>query len=47
MLTPFDERGEVDPEATEEVVNRFIEAEVDDFSSLGSTGELLRLGTLR
>jgi 4-hydroxy-tetrahydrodipicolinate synthase len=39
MLAPFDERGEVYLEATEEVVDRFIEAGVDDFSPLGNTGE--------
>jgi 4-hydroxy-tetrahydrodipicolinate synthase len=39
MVTPFDERGEVDLAATEAVVERFIEAGVDGISPLGSTGE--------
>jgi 2-dehydro-3-deoxy-D-pentonate aldolase len=39
MVTPFDEQGEVDLRATEAVVERFIEAEVDGISPLGSTGE--------
>jgi 4-hydroxy-tetrahydrodipicolinate synthase len=39
MVTPFDERGEVDLKATEAVVERFIEAGVDGISPLGSTGE--------
>jgi 4-hydroxy-tetrahydrodipicolinate synthase len=39
MVTPFDDRGEVDLEATEAVVKRFIEAGVDGISPLGSTGE--------
>ena len=43
MVTPFDERGEVDLEATEAVVERFIEAGVDGISSLGSTGEFSHL----
>ena len=32
MVTPFDERGEVDLEATEAVVERFVEAGVDGIS---------------
>jgi hypothetical protein len=36
MVTPFDERGEVDLEATEAVVERFIEAGVDGISPLGA-----------
>jgi dihydrodipicolinate synthase/N-acetylneuraminate lyase len=43
MVTPFDERGEVDLEATEAVVERFIEAGVDGISPLGSTGEFSHL----
>jgi 2-dehydro-3-deoxy-D-pentonate aldolase len=39
MVTPFDERGEVDLAATEAVVERFIEAGVNGISPLGSTGE--------
>jgi 2-dehydro-3-deoxy-D-pentonate aldolase len=39
MVTPFDERGEVDLAATEAVVERFVEAGVDGISPLGSTGE--------
>ena len=43
MVTPFDERGEVDLEAAEAVVERFIEAGVDGISPLGSTGEFPHL----
>jgi 4-hydroxy-tetrahydrodipicolinate synthase len=43
MVTPFDERGEVDLGATEAVVERFIEAGVDGISPLGSTGEFSHL----
>src|SRR3712207_2183019 len=43
MVTPFDERGEVDLEATEAVVERFVEAGVDGISPLGSTGEFSHL----
>ena len=43
MITPFDERGEVDLEATEAVVERFVEAGVDGISPLGSTGESTHL----
>ena len=43
MVTPFDERGEVDLEATEAVVERFIDAGVDGISPLGSTGESTHL----
>jgi len=39
MVTPFDERGEVNLGATEAVVERFIEAGVDGISPLGSTSE--------
>jgi dihydrodipicolinate synthase/N-acetylneuraminate lyase len=39
MVTPFDEREEVDLGVTEAVVERFIEAGVDGISPLGSTGE--------
>ena len=43
MVTPFDERGEIDLAATEAVVERFIEAGVDGISPLGSTGEFSHL----
>src|SRR5918992_4253073 len=43
MVTPFDERGEVDLAATEAVVERFVEAGVDGISPLGSTGESTHL----
>ena len=43
MVTPFDDRGGVDLEATEAVVERFIEAGVDGISPLGSTGEFSHL----
>ncbi|HLL38606.1 MAG TPA: 4-hydroxy-tetrahydrodipicolinate synthase [Rubrobacteraceae bacterium] len=43
MVTPFDERGEVDLGATEAVVERFVEAGVDGISPLGSTGESTHL----
>lgn len=43
MITPFDERGEIDPGATERVVERCIEAGVDGLSILGSTGEFSHL----
>ena len=43
MVTPFDERGELDLEAIEAVVERFIEAGVDGISPLGSTGEFSHL----
>src|SRR5829696_5115033 len=43
MVTPFDERGEVDLRATEAVVERFIEAGVSGISPLGSTGEFSHL----
>src|ERR671915_2500964 len=43
MVTPFDERGEVDLKATEAVVERFVEAGVDGISPLGSTGEFSHL----
>jgi 2-dehydro-3-deoxy-D-pentonate aldolase len=43
MVTPFDERGEVDLGATEAVVERFIEAGVSGISPLGSTGEATHL----
>ncbi len=39
MVTPFDERGEVDLRATEAVLERLIDAGVDGISPLGSTGE--------
>ena len=43
MVTPFDGRGEIDPQATEAVVERCIEAGVDGLSILGSTGEFLSM----
>jgi hypothetical protein len=43
MVTPFDERGELDLRATEAVVERFIEAGVSGISPLGSTGEATHL----
>ena len=43
MVTPFDERGELDLAATEAVIERFIEAEVSGISPLGSTGEASHL----
>ncbi|HEX2182464.1 MAG TPA: 4-hydroxy-tetrahydrodipicolinate synthase [Rubrobacteraceae bacterium] len=43
MVTPFDERGELDLEATEAVIERFIEAGVSGISPLGSTGEASHL----
>src|SRR5215210_7066228 len=43
MVTPFDERGEVDLGAAEAVIDRFIEAGVDGVSPLGSTGEFSHL----
>jgi 4-hydroxy-tetrahydrodipicolinate synthase len=43
MVTPFDERGELDLGATEAVVERFIEAGVSGISPLGSTGEATHL----
>ena len=43
MVTPFDERGELDFGVTEAVVERFIEAGVSGISPLGSTGEATHL----
>jgi 4-hydroxy-tetrahydrodipicolinate synthase len=43
MVTPFDERLEVDLEATEAVVERFVAAGVDGILILGSTGEFPHL----
>ena len=43
MVTPFDERGELDSQATQAVVERFIEAGVGGISPLGSTGEATHL----
>src|SRR5215208_4950343 len=45
MVTPFDERGEIDLGATQAVVERFIEAGVDGISPLGSTGEASHLAS--
>ncbi len=45
MVTPFDDRGEVDLGATEAVVERFIRAGVDGISPLGSTGEASHLAS--
>ena len=46
MVTPFDERGEMDLAATEAVIERFIEAGVNVISPLGSTGEASHLTTV-
>ena len=43
MVTPFDERGEIDLRATEAVVERFVAAGVSGISPLGSTGEATHL----
>lgn len=43
MITPFDELGEIDYEATERVVEHCIGAGVDGLSILGSTGEFPHL----
>src|ERR671917_1394746 len=43
MVTPFDERGELDLAATEAVIERSIEAGVSGISPLGSTGEATHL----
>jgi 4-hydroxy-tetrahydrodipicolinate synthase len=43
MVTPFDERGELDLAAAEAVVERLIEAGVSGISPLGSTGEASHL----
>ncbi len=43
MVTPFDGRGELDFEATEAVIERFIQAGVSGISPLGSTGEATHL----
>src|SRR5215212_8886980 len=43
MVTPFDNRGGVDLDATEAVIERFIEADVSGISPLGSTGEATHL----
>ena len=43
MVTPFDERGEIDLTATESLLERFVEAGVDGISPLGSTGEASHL----
>src|SRR5215216_4137316 len=45
MVTPFDEREELDLAATEAVIERFIEAGVSGISPLGSTGEASHLTT--
>ena len=45
MVTPFDQRGEVDLGAAEALVERFIEAGVDGISPLGSTGEASHLAS--
>src|SRR5215204_1864161 len=45
MVTPFDERGELDLGNTEALVERFIEAGVDGISPLGSTGEASHLAS--
>ena len=43
MVTPFDEREEVDLQVTEAVVERLIEARVDGIVALGSNGEFSHL----
>jgi 4-hydroxy-tetrahydrodipicolinate synthase len=43
MVTPFDERGEVDLAATEAMIERYIVAGVHGISVLGSTGEFSHL----
>jgi len=43
MVTPFDGRGEVDLDAAEAVVERFVAAGVSGISPLGSTGEFSHL----
>lgn len=43
MVTPFDERGEIDLRATEAVVERLVGAGVDGVAALGSTGEFSHL----
>lgn len=43
MVTPFDERGEVDVGAAGEVAERFVAAGVSGISPLGSTGEFSHL----
>jgi len=43
MVSPFDERGELDLGATEAVVERFIEAGVSGIPPLGSTGAFSQL----
>jgi 2-dehydro-3-deoxy-D-pentonate aldolase len=43
LVTPFDEDGEIDFQATEAIVERHIEAGVDGISALGSTGEFSHL----
>ncbi len=43
MVTPFDERGELDLAAAEAVIERSIEAGVSGISPLGSTGEATHL----
>jgi 4-hydroxy-tetrahydrodipicolinate synthase len=45
MVTPFDERGEVDLGATEAVVEHLSGGGVDGISALGSTGEFSHLTT--
>ncbi len=43
MVTPFDEKGELDLGAAEAVIEHFLEAGVDGISPLGSTGEAAHL----
>jgi 2-dehydro-3-deoxy-D-pentonate aldolase len=43
MVTPFDGQGGVDLDATEAVIDRFVEAGVSGISPLGSTGEATHL----
>lgn len=43
MITPFDEDGEPDLQATEVIVEHLIEAGVDGISALRGTGEFSQL----
>ena len=45
MVTPFDERGEVDLRAAEAVGERLIDTGVDGISALGSTGKFSYLSS--
>jgi 4-hydroxy-tetrahydrodipicolinate synthase len=43
LVTPFDEKGELDLQATEAVLERHVESGVDGIVALGSTGEFSHL----